>query len=58
MTGAHQQWRLVQKDEGYFALQNRHSGLFLSVTGESKDDGTALVQWSGGDAHHQQFRLG
>jgi hypothetical protein len=54
----HQQWRLVQKKHGYFAIQNRNSGLFLSVHGESTDNGTALVQWPGGDGDHQQFRLG
>ncbi|CAL9665380.1 hypothetical protein SUDANB2_07193 [Streptomyces sp. enrichment culture] len=58
VTGPHQQWRLVQKDNGYFALQNRHSGQYLSVNGESTDNGTALVQWPGGDGPHQQFRLG
>ncbi|MEU0852728.1 RICIN domain-containing protein [Streptomyces flaveolus] len=54
----HQQWRLVQKKHGYFAIQNRNRGLFLSVHGESNDNGTALVQWPGGDGDYQQFCLG
>ncbi|MET7451881.1 RICIN domain-containing protein [Streptomyces sp. NPDC005574] len=48
----------MEKDNEYFALQNGNSGMSLSVNGESTDNGTALVQWPGGDGDHQQFRLG
>ncbi|MGY9065219.1 RICIN domain-containing protein [Streptomyces sp. CAS3] len=43
---------------GYYMVRAVHSGQCLSVDGESTDNGTALVQWPGGDGHHQRFRLG
>ncbi|MEU0119984.1 RICIN domain-containing protein [Streptomyces bobili] len=41
---ANQEWRLVQKDSGYFSIEARHSGKCLSVNAQSTDNGAALVQ--------------
>ncbi|MFJ8948419.1 RICIN domain-containing protein [Streptomyces sp. NPDC102395] len=53
-----QEWRLVQKDSGYFSIEARHSGKCLSVNGQSTDNGAALVQWDCVEYTNQHFRLG
>ncbi|WTY32607.1 RICIN domain-containing protein [Streptomyces anulatus] len=53
-----QEWKLVQKDDGYFSLEARHSGKLLSVVGEDTADGAKLVQWTDKGKPNQHFRLG
>lgn len=57
-SGQHQEWKLVQKDEGFFALEARHSAKVLSVLAENPEWGAKLVQWTDENKPHQQFRLG
>jgi hypothetical protein len=45
VNGTNQEWRLVQKDSGYFSIEARHSAKCLSVYDVSIDNGAALIQW-------------
>lgn len=56
--GTNQEWRLVQKDSGYFSVEARHSGKCLSVSGASTQNGATLVQWDCVEGTNQHFRLG
>ncbi len=40
---------------GKYFLQNRHSGLYLDVSGPSVDDGANVIQWNGTSGTNQQF---
>jgi GH18 family chitinase len=40
---------------GTYRLQNRHSGLFMDVSGNSSNDGANIHQWTGNDCLCQQF---
>jgi hypothetical protein len=41
-----QEWRLVQKDNGYFTVVARHSGKCLDVAGVSISEGANVHQWT------------
>jgi hypothetical protein len=58
MDAPNQQWRLVQKDSGYFSIEARNSGKCLSVSGASTQNGATLVQWDCVEGSNQHLRLG
>lgn len=47
----HQQWRLVEVDEGEYFIVNRKSKKVLDIMSESTDNGATAIQWlcAGGD---------
>ncbi|GGU10742.1 RICIN domain-containing protein [Streptomyces lateritius] len=57
-NNTNQQWRLVQKDNGYFSIEARHSGKCLTVTSASNDNDTTLIQYDCVEGNNQHFRLG
>lgn len=42
---------------GKYFLQNRHSGLYLDVSGPSTADGANVIQWTGTSGTNQQFEF-
>ncbi|MEU0521811.1 RICIN domain-containing protein [Streptosporangium sp. NPDC006007] len=60
-TGYHttqQQWRLVQRPNGYFSLVARHSGKCLTVPQGSLADGVLVVQQDcSSDLPYQEWKL-
>ncbi|WP_405700083.1 RICIN domain-containing protein [Streptomyces sp. NBC_00069] len=58
MGGTNQEWRLVQKDSGYFSVEARHSGKCLSVSNASTSNGAPLTQFDCVEGTNQHFRLG
>ena len=41
-----QEWKVTRLDDGFYALQNPHSGKYLDVSGEGTADGTNVDIWS------------
>lgn len=53
-----QEWKLVQRPNGYFTLVARHSGKCLEVAGGNIYDGTGVVQQTcAADRPYQEWRL-
>lgn len=42
---------------GRYFLQNRHSGLYMDVSGPSTTDGANVIQWNGTSGTNQQFEF-
>jgi len=55
-----QQWKiepLSGGDNGYFRIVSVHSGKVLDVSESSQDDGTAIIEYSWGGGHNQQWSV-
>ncbi|BCU79499.1 RICIN domain-containing protein [Luteolibacter sp. LG18] len=55
--GTNQQWSAIYRGNGHFGLINRQSGLGMNLSGASTAANASVVQWGGGNADHEQFRL-
>lgn len=43
--GSNQRFRLLSYNNGYFALQAKHSNQCLDIAGAAPGDGGLLIQW-------------
>ncbi len=54
---AHQQWRFVYSDNGFYRLENRHSGRVLDIWEWNAQPGAVIAQWDDLNGVNQQWRI-
>lgn len=55
--GHEQQWAFINQGDGWFLIQNRHSGLCMDIQWGSAAPGAPLIQWPCHGGWAQQFKF-